>query len=213
MAASSAGSSTDMSDRLYGAWVSVVNIGYGPSSPRTARTRSPGTSYWSWNAPILGASTKGTRPSRAFLSRVIAARTRSASIAGARTGRPRAARSRSWRRTVRDDTQGDRFAVGEARVSRRRLEGVADRVAVVEGVPQLALALVALHDPGLQPAGAADDALDDGEVAGAERRRVPFDLGEVVGVEHDAVLDDLGEPRLEFARRQRERGRGITDDQ
>src|SRR2546428_359159 len=133
MAASSAGSSTDMSDRLYGAWVSVVNIGYGPSSPRTARTRSHGTSYWSWNAPILGASTKGTRPSRAFLSRVIAARTRSASIAGARTGRPRAARSRSWRRTV---------------------------------------------------------------------------CGE-----HDAVLDDFGEPRLEFARRQRERGRGITDDQ
>src|SRR3989442_10520928 len=87
------------------------------------------------------------------------------------------------------------------------------RSAVVEGVPQLALALVALHDPGLQPAGAADDALDDGEVAGAERRRVPFHLGEVVGVEHDAVLDDFGEPRLEFARRQRERGRGITDDQ
>src|SRR2546426_1141099 len=141
MAASSAGSSTDMSDRLYGAWVSVVNIGYGPSSPRTARTRSHGTSYWSWNAPILGASTKGTRPSRAFLSRVIAARTRSASIAGARTGRPRAARSRSWRRTV------------------------------------------------------------------------PFPLGEVVGVEHDAMLDDFGGPRFEFARRQRERGRGITDDQ
>ena len=84
-------------------------------------------------------------------------------------------------------------------------------MAVVQHVPELALALVALDDGGLQAAGPADDALDHGQVAGAERRRVALHLGEVVGVEHDPVLDDLGHTRAVLALRQRADDGGIDE--
>ena len=131
------------------------------------RTSATGTSYTRRNAPILGASTKGTRPSFAFLSQAIAPTTGSTSIAAARTGSPSASSRRSCRATVcvagdaetprqaglGDHAQRDRLAVGEALVPRGGLERVTDRVAVVEHVSQLGLALVALDDSGLEPAG------------------------------------------------------------
>src|SRR3972149_2461007 len=104
---------------------------------------------------MRGASTKGTWPSRAFLSRVIAASSASTSTASIRTGSPTASRSRSWRPPGSSD----------ARPSRPARERVAARGPVVEHGAQPALLLVALDAAGLEAAGAADDALEDRELA------------------------------------------------
>src|SRR5215475_8747023 len=71
-----------------------------PSDVMTDRTSVIGTSYTRRNAPMRGASTKGIRPSFAFLSRDIAPTTGSTSIAPACTGSPSASRSRSCRAAV-----------------------------------------------------------------------------------------------------------------
>src|SRR5437773_2024744 len=226
MAASSAGSSTDMSDRLYGAWVSVVNIGYGPSSPRTARTRSHGTSYWSWNAPILGASTKGTRPSRAFLSRVIAARTRSASIAGARTGRPRAARSRSWRRTVCCDATPSRSArrasatMPRATASpwaKRAYPVAAPRARPVEGADQVLRRRVVdrglAADRGVHLGEHRRGKLDEVDAAHVGRRDEPGDVAHgspAEGEHRGGAVEPGGEQGVPAARGHGERLRGLA---
>ena len=135
-------------------------------------------------APMGGASTKGIRPSFAFLSRDVApppARRRSRR----RTGEAERSSSRSCRETVSssampsrsrqaglgDDPQRDRLAVGEARVPRGGLERVTDRVAVVQDVTQLGLTLVALDDGGLESAEAGDDPLEHGEIARRQRAR------------------------------------------
>src|SRR5207244_8336058 len=107
-----------------------------------------------------------------------------------------------------DDTEGHRLAVGQARVARRGLEGVADRVAVVEDVAQLGLALVALDDRGLQAARSGDDRLEHPELTHAQRCEVALELGEVSRVQYDPVLDDLGEPGAELALGPRARYRG-----
>src|SRR5262245_20392444 len=69
-----------------------------PSS--TARTSSRGMPWSTRKAPISVASTNGTRPSRDFLSWLMAARTASTSVSGAWTGRPSRSSRRSWRATV-----------------------------------------------------------------------------------------------------------------
>src|SRR4029453_4523256 len=186
-----------------------------PSDVMTDRTSVIGTSYTRRNAPIRGASTKGIRPSFAFLSRDIAPTTGSMSIAPARTGSPSASRSFSCRETVSslgapgragepgppeelflsrarlvvgdaeparqaglgDHAQRDRLAVGEPLVFRGGLERVTDGVAVIEHVSQLGLALVALDDRGLEPAGAADDALEHVELASHEGPHVALEIG------------------------------------
>ena len=103
--------------------------------------------------------------------------------------------------------------MGQARVARRGLEGVADRVAVVEDVAQLGLALVALDDRGLQAARSGDDRLEHPELTRAQRCEVALELGEVSRVQYDPVLDDLGEPGTELALGQRARHRRVDDHQ
>ncbi len=59
-----------------------------------------------------------------------------------------------------DEAPADRLAVGEAPVAGHRLERVAEGVAEVQDVAQAALALVALDDVGLDPAGGGDRVVD-----------------------------------------------------
>ena len=86
------------------------------------------------------------------------------------------------------------LTVREAVEARRRLERMADGVAVVEDVAQLGLLLVALDHRCLDPARAGDDALEDGQVTVEQRGKASLEIREVRRVEHDAVLDHLGEP-------------------
>jgi hypothetical protein len=192
----------------------------------TDRTSVIGTSYTRRNAPIRGASTKGSgRPSPScratslhhrldvdrpgpdreperleelFLSRdrLVVGDAEPARQAG-----------------LGDHAQRDRLAVGEPLVFRGGLERVTDGVAVVEHVSQLGLALIALDDRGLEPAGAADDALEHAELTGHERLHVALDLGEVLGLQHHPVLGDLGEAGAKLALGQRLRHRRVDDDE
>ena len=95
-----------------------------------------------------------------------------------------------------------------------RLQRVADRVAVVQRVTQLALFLrIALDHRGLQTAGAADDPVEHVQLAGEEAGGVTLDLVEVRALQHDAVLDDLGQARAKVAQGERAGRGGIDDDQ
>src|SRR5205085_2087186 len=113
-----------------------------------------------------------------------------------------------------DDAERDGLAVRPPLVAGGGLQRVADGVAVVERVAELALLLgIALDDAGLEAAGAADDPVDDLELTGEQPRGVALDLLEVGAVEDGAVLDDLGQPRAELALRQRAHDRRVDDHQ
>ena len=90
-----------------------------------------------------------------------------------------------------DEAPADRLAVGEAAVAGHRLEGVADRVAEVEDAPQAALALVPLHDLGLDATGGGDRALHRDPVPAAEAGRGLAQGGEEGAVAEDRALQDL----------------------
>ena len=79
-------------------------------------------------------------------------------------------------------------------------------MAVVEREPELALLLgTTLDHAGLETTGAADDPLDDVELARQEPRGVALDLLEIGPLENDAVLDDLGQARAKVPLGQRAR--------
>src|SRR5439155_1870835 len=71
-----------------------------PSSAKASKITGLGTSKTMRKRPISGASTKGTRPSLAFLSRAMASTTRAGASPTSRTGRPIVSSRRTWRARV-----------------------------------------------------------------------------------------------------------------
>src|SRR6266545_3876819 len=111
------------------------------------------------------------------------------------------------------DAEGDGLAVSEATIPGDGLDGVADRVTIVEDVPELGFLLVTLDHGGLEAARARDDALERGGFPRPQGGGGALHVGEVGGVEHDAVLDDLGHPRAILALREGEEHGGVRDDE
>jgi RNA polymerase sigma factor (sigma-70 family) len=106
-----------------------------------------------------------------------------------------------------------RLAVQPQPVAADRLEGVGERVAVVQHRPQpRLLALVLLDDVGLQPARPGDDVPHRLRVAPQHRVGVGLLPGEEVRVEDHAVLDHLGQPAPVLALRQRGQGGRVDPD-
>ena len=105
------------------------------------------------------------------------------------------------------------FAVAQALVARRRLEGVTERMSEVQNPPEAALVFIGTHDLGLDPAAGADDLGECVALLRQHRVEMPLEQVEQRPFGDQSVLDHLVESGPELPPRQRdERDRVDHDD-